>query len=247
MRHPRLSWQTLLMITLLLLSALFYLGHYLLFRDPHHIFIFLVGDIAFVPIEVLLVTLIIHRVLNEREKKTLMEKLNMLIGAFFSEVGYELIKVFSKFDMDCDRIREEVQDESFNKKEYLQLKNRLRAYDCQIDIRGEGFVELRDLLREKRTFLLRMLENPNLFEHDTFTDLLWAVFHLTEELIYRKDLRRLTDVDSKHISADIKRAYELIILEWLDYMRHLKENYPYMFSLAVRINPFKPDASAEIL
>ena len=247
MRHPRLSWQTLLMITLLLLSALFYLGHYLLFRDPHHIFIFLVGDIAFVPIEVLLVTLIIHRVLNEREKKTLMEKLNMLIGAFFSEVGYELIKVFSKFDMDCDRIREEVQDESFNKKEYLQLKNRLRAYDCQIDIRGEGFVELRDLLREKRTFLLRMLENPNLFEHDTFTDLLWAVFHLTEELIYRKDLRRLTDVDSKHISADIKRAYELIIFEWLDYMRHLKENYPYMFSLAVRINPFKPDASAEIL
>ena len=247
MKRLRLSWQTLLVLSLLVLSAIFYITHYLLFRDPHHIFIFLVGDIAFVPIEVLLVTLIIHRVLSEREKKALMEKLNMLIGAFFSEVGYELVKVFSKFDTDCDRVREEVQDENFTKKEYPQLKNRLKAYDCQIDIQGEGFVELRDLLREKRNFLLRMLENPNLFAHDTFTDLLWAVFHLTEELIYRKDLKRLSDVDSKHISGDIKRAYELLILEWLDYMKHLKDNYPYMFSLAVRINPFNPDASAEVV
>jgi hypothetical protein len=247
MKRLRLSWQALLVLSLLVLSAIFYITHYLLFRDPHHIFIFLVGDIAFVPIEVLLVTLIIHRVLSEREKKALMEKLNMLIGAFFSEVGYELVKVFSKFDTDCDRVREEVQGENFTKKEYPQLKNRLKAYDCQIDIQGEGFVELRDLLREKRNFLLRMLENPNLFAHDTFTDLLWAVFHLTEELIYRKDLKRLSDVDSKHISGDIKRAYELLILEWLDYMKHLKDNYPYMFSLAVRINPFNPDASAEVV
>ncbi|MFZ7113710.1 MAG: hypothetical protein ACOWYE_18680 [Desulfatiglandales bacterium] len=242
-----MSWQTLLMIALLALSTLFYVAHYLLFRDPHHIFIFLVGDVAFVPIEVLLVTLIIHRLLTEREKKTLMEKLNMLIGAFFSEVGYELIKVFSKFDMNCERIQEKVQDGSFTKKEYTRLKNSLKAHDCRIDIQGEGFVELRNLLHEKRGFLLRMLENPNLFEHDTFTDLLWAVFHLTEELIYRKDLRRLSDIDSGHISADIERAYKLIIVEWLDYMKHLSENYPYMFSLAVRINPFKPDASPEIL
>ena len=245
MKIFHLSWQTLLMISLMFLSAIFYFTHFLLFRDPHHIFIFLVGDIAFVPIEVLLVTLIIHRVLSEREKKALLEKLNMLIGAFFSELGIALIKHFSAFDTDCERIREEVKGKRFTKKEYPQFKNRLKNYDCQLDVYSGGLEELRDTLYEKRDFLLRMLENPNLFAHDTFTDLLWAVFHLTEELIYRKDLKHLSKTDAAHIAGDIKRAYDLIILEWLDYMKHLKENYPYLFSLAVRLNPFNPEASAE--
>lgn len=245
MKRFRLSWQSLLMLSLLVLSAIFYFTHYLLFRDPHHIFVFLVGDIAFVPIEVMLVTLIVHRVLSERERKSLLEKLNMLIGAFFSELGIALIKKFSEFDTDCERIQEEVKGKSFTKKEYPQLKNRLRNHDCRIDIYSSGLEELRDTLYEKREFLLRMLENPNLFEHDTFTDLLWAVFHLTEELIYRKDLKHLSKADSVHIAGDIKRAYDLIILEWLDYMKHLKENYPYLFSLAIRLNPFNPEASPE--
>jgi hypothetical protein len=31
-------------------------------------------------------------------------------------------------------------------------------------------------------------------------------------------------------------------LEWLDYMRYLKKDYPYLFSLALRLNPFDEDA-----
>lgn len=57
----------------------------LFFRDPHHIFLYLIGDIAFVFIEVLLVTLIIHQLLSRREKQAMLKKLNMVIGAFFSE------------------------------------------------------------------------------------------------------------------------------------------------------------------
>jgi hypothetical protein len=37
-----------------------------------------------------------------------------------------------------------------------------------------------------------------------------------------------------------------MIGEWLDYMKHLKDNYSFLFSLAVRTNPFDPQASAEI-
>ena len=37
-----------------------------------------------------------------------------------------------------------------------------------------------------------------------------------------------------------------LIAEWLAYMRHLKKNYPYLFSLALRTNPFDPQASAVI-
>ena len=35
----------------------------------------------------------------------------------------------------------------------------------------------------------------------------------------------------------------LYLLQWLDYMRHLKADYPYLFSLAIRTNPFRHDAS----
>jgi hypothetical protein len=58
MKHLR--WQVLLGLALVALSTLFYFIHFLIFRDAHHIFIYMVGDIAFVPVEVLLVTLIIH-------------------------------------------------------------------------------------------------------------------------------------------------------------------------------------------
>jgi len=76
--------------------------------------------------------------------------------------------------------------------------------------------------------------------------LLWAVFHLMEELFYRKDVLRLSDRDYDHISGDMKRAYILLIYEWLSYMKHLKDNYPYLFSLAMRTNPFDLNAVPEI-
>ena len=38
----------------------------------------------------------------------------------------------------------------------------------------------------------------------------------------------------------------MLIIEWLAYMKHLKESYPYLFSLAVRTNPFDPAASPEV-
>ena len=95
----------------------------------------------------------------------------------------------------------------------------------------------------KSNFLLRLLENPNLLEHESFTKLLRAVFQLTEELAQRKDVRKLPDTDYTHLEGDIKRAYVLLVDEWLDYMKYLKDNYPYLFSLAMRTNPFDQNVS----
>jgi hypothetical protein len=48
------------------------------------------------------------------------------------------------------------------------------------------------------------------------------------------------------LNVDIKRVYQLLVREWLSHMEHLKSDYPYLFSLAVRTNPFNPEASAEV-
>ncbi len=91
---------------------------------------------------------------------------------------------------------------------------------------------------------MRLLENPNLLEHERFTDLLWAVFHLTEELVFRGELLGdLPDADCEHLNIDLRRAYSQLTIEWIFYTAHLKESYPFLYSLAARVNPMNPQAS----
>lgn len=57
----------------------------------NHIFIYLVGDLAFLPLEVFLVGLVIDRLLHCRERQAGPHRLNMVVGAFFSAAGNHLI------------------------------------------------------------------------------------------------------------------------------------------------------------
>jgi hypothetical protein len=240
----RWNWQIALGVSLLVCSAFFYLLHYLIFRDPHHIFIYLVGDVAFVFIEVLLVTLIIHRVLETREKRARLEKLNMVIGAFFSEVGTELLKILSKLDPKMEAERSELTvGKSWTERDFARVARRLNDFDYGVDPAMVDWGGLREFLVGKRDFLLRLLENPNLLEHEVFTSLLQAVFHLAEELGARRRLDGLPATDYRHLAGDIRRVYIQLVQQWLAYMKYLKGSYPYLFSLALRTHPFDKSAS----
>lgn len=243
----RLSWQTTLILSLVVLSVLLYLMHYAVFRDPHHIFIYMLGDLAFIPIEVLLVTLVIHRLLSERERRAMLDKLNMVIGVFFSEVGTTLLAYLSDFDPRLDDVRKDlIVGDEWSERTFLEVSARLRKYDYEVDVRRVELEDLRGFLKRKRDFLLRLLENPTLLEHEQFTELLRAVFHMTEELEGRESLRGLPLADCEHLANDLRRAYLLLVHEWLRYMKHLRSNYPYLFSLAMRTNPFDREASVLI-
>ena len=247
MKNSGLAQRALFGLLLVLLSVFFYAVHYALFRDAHHIWLYLIGDIAFVFIEVLLVTLIIHHILSEREKRSMLRKLNMVIGAFFSEVGTPLLKSCHHFDANAARLANYmIVDDSWSPEQFDQMEKVLKNHDFEIDARAGDLDGLKQFLVAKRGFLLRLLENPNLLEHELFTELLWAVFHLTEELSFRTDVKALPDSDYKHLAGDIKRAYGLLVREWLSHMEHLKSDYPYLFSLAVRTNPFDPNAAPEV-
>ncbi|MFC1768026.1 hypothetical protein ACFLZ2_05760, partial [Candidatus Margulisiibacteriota bacterium] len=66
---------------------------------------------------------------------------------------------------------------------------------------------------------------------------------MTEEMAHRHDVKELPESDYTHIEGDIERVYILLVHQWLDYMKHLKDNYPHLFSLAMRTNPFDQKAS----
>ena len=241
------SSQVIIGLILIFLSVTVYCIHYLIFRDARHIFIYLIGDIAFAFFELFLVTLVIHGLLDYRDKKAMLKKLNMVIGAFFSEVGTELMKFFSKYDRSSHEMANKLMvDNEWSDKEFAMMQKIVKVHGSNIECKRGDIENLKNFLINKRHFLLALLENPNLLEHESFTNLLWAVFHLTEELASRKDLKAVSDADLQHLMGDIKRAYGIIISEWLSYMNHLKTDYPYLFSLALRTNPFDPNASVEL-
>ena len=238
------TWTFSISLLLIAASAVTYLIHYFIFADMHHIFIYMIGDVGFLFLDVLLVILFIERVLARREKRSIMMKLNMVIGTFFSEVGLELLRRFSDFVKNADQLEGEVLiNPQWNKKDFQHAESKAVSFKYSIVFDTEKLENLRDFLKEKHSFLIRLLENPNIFENQRFTDLLWAIFHLSEELSFRDSLRGLPETDVAHLKTDIRRAYSQIVSEWIAYTGHLKGRYPFLFSLAARINPLNPKGS----
>ena len=208
---------------------------------------FLIGDGAFLFLQVAIVTLVIDRLLRSRERVAMKRKLNMVIGAFFSEFGTGLLGRVAVTDTALDDVRADLlPTQTWTASDYKVAKAALRAHAPHIDIGVCDLYELRTILEDEKGFVLGLLGNQALLEHEEFSELLWAVTHLAEELAVRDSLDDLPAPDRIHINGDVKRVFTLLVSEWLDYVSHLQLQYPYLFSLAVRTNPLDPQAKAEV-
>jgi len=196
------------------------------------------GNLAFLPIYIIVVTLLFERVLRERERQSVMRKLNMVIGVFFSEFGNRLLKELSEHVVRSEELKNRLRmTGSWKKQDFDAALDYLHQSNQRISIDSDTLPFLKQFMAGKRSFLLSLLENQNLLEHENFTDLLWATFHITEELEARESFDRIPPSDKEHINGDIRRVFGHLIREWILYMQHLNEDYPYLFSLAVRLNP----------
>jgi hypothetical protein len=233
------------MLGTLLFSAgiALYAMHFAFFHKVHQTLYYFFMDVAFIPIQILIVGLFLERWLQTHERRKLLSKLNMVIGTFFSEAGLPLLRLLLTMvnhgtPEDVLRISNE-----WTKRDFRRATAALKSAPAEIAVSPMQLEQLRTLLRGKRDFLLRLLENPNLLEHEMFTELLLAVFHSLEELCARGDLQDLPEYDLRHLAGDMQRVYTLLVREWLSHMEYLKRDYPFLFSFAVRTNPLDPDAS----
>ena len=118
-------------------------------------------------------------ILTEREQKARLEKLNVIIGVFFSEVGTKLLADFSKSDTQTELIRNNfIININWSDKDFNMVSSRLNSLDFSLDMGTVNLKVFHNFLEDKSNFLLRIMENPNLLEHEAFTDLLMTVFHL---------------------------------------------------------------------
>jgi len=228
-------------------SGLLYILHYVIFQDAHHIFIYMLGDFAFIPLEVFLVVIVLERILAYRDKQALLEKMNMVVGAFYSEVGNHLLgKLLGSFDNRQEICHQLNISEGWKAADFKQAAGFARSLELTPDYKKIDFAELKSFLISKRNFMLTLLENPTLLEKDEFTDLLFATFHLTEELEARTDLKKLPEQDLEHLATDTRRMYSHLLVQWLAYAEHLKTKYPYLYSLVLRTHPFQKNPSPTI-
>ncbi|MGB9175868.1 MAG: hypothetical protein WCB46_03935 [Methanoregula sp.] len=240
-------WMLRTGIVLVTLSLALYIVLYLIFRDARIEMFSFLGNLAFIPIQVLVITLIIEKMLESREKQQRMEKLNMVIGTFFSTAGTPLLGLLVRADPCIDTLRQRlVVRDSWRKSDFAEMKEVMQEYSCGVEIDRIDLDAARDFLLKNEEFMLMLVENPMVFEHESFTDLILAISHLTEELKARDRLSGLPKDDTAHLAIDFRRVYSRLIPEWLRYMEYLQTHYPYLFNLAMRKNPFDTSASVVI-
>lgn len=229
----------LLGVILISISIAIYFLQIVLFNDSRNTMFYFLQDMAFVPVQVLLVTLILDEILNIREKKLKVKKMNLVISTFYTEMGTELIENLSGFIVNFEQLKNELEkNTNWSDKNSQEVRKIINKFKVVSDSHMGDLELLKSFLINQKNYMLTVFENPNLMEHDAFTDMLWAIYHIADELDNREEILTLPEKDMQHISGDIERAYKLLVSEWTYYMNHLNREYPYLYSLAARQNPF---------
>ena len=237
----------LIAAALLVVSAAVFAVQFAAFHDSRDMAFYLLQDLAFLPIQILLVVVMVEGIIARQEKARLLHKMNMAIGTFFSDLGNRLLGELAGAvkNLDCLKSALAIRTD-WSADDWDRALAAAGKFDCQVDPDHMNLGSTRELLASRRDLLTLLLANPNLMEHDRFTDLLWAVSHLVEELQARDSLADLPTTDRDHLAADVRRVYGLLTMEWLIYCRHLQKAYPYIFSLIARTHPLQPNPSATV-
>jgi hypothetical protein len=228
------------MILILLLSSIAIYGiQIILFHRIGETEFYFLQDMAFLPISVILVTLGLNTVIVRQEQLEKKEKVSVVINEFFAETGIELVTALRVHITNLDEIASKLQlGGEWQDRDFSASIDAIGKYPFHANLVEEDLYALRETLARRKDHILRLFENANLMEQDRFTGMLWAVYHVFDELRSRESLTNLPVTDIAHLNLDIQRAFQILLIEWIESMRLLKKKYPYLYSLAVRKCPF---------
>ena len=243
----KFTFNHLIIIILLFISLSFFALQQLIFHNLHESGFLLFQDLIFMPIEILLVSFILDKILREREKKERLEHQNIVINSFFSEIGTDTIRLLNKDIVNLKELSILLNmNQDWDSAKFDNTFKVLNSFSYQFNITPESLNAIKDALSKNKTYVISFFSNPNLLEIDSFTNMLWAFYHLIDELEHRTDIYELPNSDIEHLKNDIMRIYGMLICQWVIYMKNLKVKYPYLWSLALRINPFSQNNDAII-
>ena len=246
------KWKIKFSIIMVIAIIVIYGSNILVLKDPEHVISYIWTHLGFIPVDILVVAFLLDEIISKKEKEAMMEKLDMIMSTFFSELGNDLIKqlnAVNPYQADTSYLET---IKTWDDKDYENKLNEIKNInipfkaDVAPENREEYLTNIRNLLINKRDFIVGLLNNTNLLEKEEFSQLLNSILHLDEELEHRPDLSNISDVDFNHLNGDMQRIYNKLVHEWIYYLKYLNKHYPYMIALIIRTNPFDENADAYV-
>ena len=237
-----MKWEVKISILLIIFSIFFYLVNYMTFHDTTFIEKYILVQLGFLPLSVLLVTIVLNSLMVRKERMERMEKLNIVIGSFFADVGKDLLRYISKYDSNIWNLVHHLGMLKEDPENFYKLKELIEKRNYTVNFDRINIYELKKYLMEKREMVINFLGNPVIIEHEAFTDLLWMLIHTTEELRRTVNFDAIKPEDRDDLEDDIEMLYRLLAHEWVKYVHYLQSNYPHIYRYEIKTNPFVPHA-----
>lgn len=228
-----------IVILLLLTSGALYLLHYLIFRDLHHIGIFFLHELAGMPLEVILVSLFLDRLIEKTHEEESQSKLSIIETLFFNESGGHMLGYLTSFDPHSSQLAEILHvTMDWKASDYLNAKKQLKAYSFHLDVEKVDFFGLHYHLNERREYYRNILENPALTQSSEFTELVMKIHLMWEELDCRTDLYNLDLHEKDYLGELLTEIYQELVEYWLDNAHnHSIHNRPRLHRM-IETSPF---------
>lgn len=228
-----------LILLLLCASALLYAIHYLIFRDLHHLAIFGLHELAFVPLEVILVTLGLDQLVEKTHREEARSKVSIIETLYFNESGGTMLRYLTSFDPDAARLRELLQvTEDWHSSDFRQAIRQLKSYPFLLDLDRIDFFGLHYHLSQRHEYYRSMLENPALTQSEAFTEMIMKIYLLWEELDGRTNLYQLPEKDRNYLAELLHEIYRELTEYWLDNVYNHSIHNRFRLHRAVESNPF---------
>lgn len=228
-----------LILLLLCASALLYAIHYLIFRDLHHLAIFGLHELAFVPLEVILVTLGLDQLVEKTHREEARSKVSIIETLYFNESGGTMLRYLTSFDPDAARLRELLQvTEDWHSSDFRQAIRQLKSYPFLLDLDRIDFFGLHYHLSQRHEYYRSMLENPALTQSEAFTEMIMKIYLLWEELDGRTNLYQLPENDRSYLAELLHEIYRELTEYWLDNVYNHSIHNRFRLHRAIESNPF---------
>lgn len=228
-----------LILLLLCASALLYAIHYLIFRDLHHLAIFGLHELAFVPLEVILVTLGLDQLVEKTHREEARSKVSIIETLYFNESGGTMLRYLTSFDPDAARLRELLQvTQDWRSSDFRQAIRQLKSYPFLLDLDRIDFFGLHYHLSQRHEYYRSMLENPALTQSEAFTEMIMKIYLLWEELDGRTNLYQLPEKDRSYLAELLHEIYRELTEYWLDNVYNHSIHNRFRLHRAIESNPF---------
>lgn len=221
------------------ITVCFYAIYYLLLHNKDDIITSIMDNIISVPFNVLITGILFDYILNRKTRKIEEEKIDMVIGIFYTEVGNELLKMMTKADECIELVRSDLlATYDWEEENYENAIKILDQMDYCVDIDKIDISEMKLLLDKSTPLIIDLLSGNVLKNKIDFTEIVVSVFHLRCEFNERIIQDELEEYEKEHLIDDIEVAYKLLAKRWYQYIYILQKEHPQLFVKALINSPF---------